>query len=109
MDEMNPFLDIRVLGVERHARRLLREIEDSRRTFSENQIKKFVNCLMDDELFKEATFDFRYDSEIDFYDITHTQYKELTDEQFDLILNNQIDFLDDEGVFNYTMTFEGGD
>ena len=109
MDEMNPFKDEYVLRTERHAHRLIREIEDSRRTFSDIQVKKFVESLRDAELFEEATFEFRYDSEIDFYDITHTQDTELTDEQFELIINNQIDLLDDEGVYNYSMTFKGGE
>lgn len=108
MDGINPFKDEYVLKTERYAHRLIREIADSRRTFSDNQIKKFVDYLRNDELFEEATFELRYDSEIDLYDITHAQDKELTDEQFDLIINNQIDLLDDEGIINYNMAFKGG-
>src|SRR5699024_10402727 len=106
MGGINPVKDSGILLTEEEANAVLNEIAEKRREYSNAQVSKFVKSMRDSPLFSEAEFDYTYDLEDDMFYIIHVQATELSDDQFNILINNQIKHLDDEGVINYSFSFK---
>lgn len=106
MSEINPFKDSGILLTEEEANEALNEISEKRREYSDAQVSKFVKSMRDSPLFSGAEFDYTYDFDDDIFYIIHVQATELSDCQFNFLINNQIEYLDDEEIINYSITYK---
>lgn len=106
MGDINPFKDSRTLHTEEEAYEMLNGIAERRQDYAETQVSKFVKCMRDSLIFSDAKFEYKYDREDDMFYIEHFHEGELSDDQFNILINNQIKHLDDEGVINYSFSFK---
>ena len=106
MSEINPFKDSGILLTEEEANEVLNEISEKRREYSDAQVSKFVKSMRDSPLFSGAEFDYTYDFDDDMFYIIHVQATELSDCQFNFLVNNQIEYLDDEEIINYSIIYK---